>query len=185
MRLAVFSRKTHRYAAIIFLVPMLAIFGSGLLLQFKKESHWIQPRSQRGSKPNPEISFAAILAAAQSRPEAGIQSWADVDRLDVRPGRGIVKIRGKNRMEIQVDTATGEVLQVANRRSDLIEQIHDGSFFHEHAKLWIFLPTGLALIGLWFSGVHLWILPHWNRRRSRRARAISRDAGPDRMNRQG
>ncbi len=57
------------------------------------------------------------------------------------------------------------MLQVAYRRSDLIESIHDGSFFHDRAKLWVFLPAGLILIGLWVTGVYLWLLPHLVKRR--------------------
>lgn len=82
---------------------------------------------------------------AQSVPEAEVNSGDDVDRLDVRPGRGMVKVRCRNRWEVQVDTENGEILQVAYRRSDLIEIIHDGSLFHDHFKLWVFLLAALVL----------------------------------------
>ena len=39
--------------------------------------------------------------------------------------------------EVQIDTETAEILQVAVRRSDLIESIHDGSYFNDHFKLWV------------------------------------------------
>jgi hypothetical protein len=100
--------------------------------------------------------------------EAKIQSWNDVDRLDVRVEKGVVKVRGKNRWEVQVDTHTGEVLHVAYRRSDLIESIHDGSWFHEKVKLWIFLPSGIILLTLWITGLYMVILPYtvkWKRKR--------------------
>ena len=74
-----------------------------------------------------------------------IKSWSDIDRLDVRIDKGIVKVRGKNRWEVQIDTQTKKVLQVAYRRSDLIEQLHDGSWFNEKVKLYIFLPSGIIL----------------------------------------
>ena len=78
---------------------------------------------------------------------------------------GIVKVRAKNSWEIQLDTQTGEILQVAVRRSDLIESLHDGSYFHEHAKLWVFFPTGLMLLILVLTGLHLFFLPYLARRR--------------------
>ena len=117
----------------------------------------------------PVVEVAAAYAApsAASVEEAGIEGWDDVDRLDVRPGRGMLKVRAKNRWEVQVDAATGEVLQASYRRSDLIESIHDGSFFADAAKLWVFLPAALILLGLWISGVYLWLLPHLVRRRRR------------------
>ena len=81
------------------------------------------------------------------------------------PGRGIVKVQACNRTEVQVDLQTAEVLQVAYRRSDLIESLHDGSFFHDRVKLWIFLPVALLLLGLWVTGVYLFVLPYLARRR--------------------
>jgi hypothetical protein len=97
-----------------------------------------------------------------------LQSWKDVNRLDVRPGKGIVKVRGNNNMEVQLDSKTGEILQIAVRRSDLIESIHDGSFFHSGFKLWIFLPSALLLAGIWGTGPYLFLLPYSIRRRNRR-----------------
>jgi len=47
--------------------------------------------------------------------------------------------------EAQVDLGTGAIMHVAYRRSDLIESIHDGSWFHDSAKLWLFFPSGILL----------------------------------------
>ncbi len=165
------SRKIHRWGAVAVVLPLGVVICSGVLLQLKKQYEWIQPPTLQGDSDAPTIGFDAILAAAASVPEAEIESWEDIERLDVRPARGIVKVRGKTRWEVQVDTATGEVLQVRYRRSDLIESIHDGSWFHNKAKLWLFLPTGLLLLGLWLTGVYLWILPIWAKRSGRDRRA--------------
>ncbi len=94
-----------------------------------------------------------------------------MDRLDVRPGRGVVKVRAKNRWEVQIDAVTGEVLQVAYRRSDFIESLHDGSFFGHFTKHWIFLPTAIILFVLWGTGIYLFLLPYLVKRRRARARA--------------
>lgn len=158
------NRKLHRGGAILIALPLLVVVGSGILLQLKKESAWIQPPTLEGNGGEPSIAFGEILKAAATVPEAGVREWDDVDRLDVRPSHGVVKVRAKSGWEVQVDTATGEVLQAAVRRSDLIESIHDGSFFHEKAKLWIFLPAAAILAGLWFTGVYLFFLPALKRR---------------------
>lgn len=50
-------------------------------------------------------------------------------------------------------------MQVEYRRSDLIEAIHDGSFFHEHAKLWLFLPVAVVVLVLWITGMYMFLLP--------------------------
>ena len=164
MKLSKLSRVSHRWGSIIALVPMTIIIVSGIALQLKKESSYIQPPTQRGVGTEPAIGFERILEAAMTVPEAGIESWDDIDRLDVRPGKGVVKVRCKNSYEVQIDAATGEILQVAVRRSDLIESIHDGTYFHDHAKLWVFLPAGLVLALLVLTGLHLFLLPYLARR---------------------
>lgn len=89
-----------------------------------------------------------------------VSSWDDVNRIDVRPAKGMMKIWAKSNWEAQIDTATGQILQVAYRRSDLIEAIHDGSWFHDSAKLFLFLPAGATLLLLWITGMYLFILPY-------------------------
>jgi membrane protein YdbS with pleckstrin-like domain len=61
---------------------------------------------------------------------------------------------------MQVDLQTGESLHVAYRRSDLIESLHDGSWFHDRAKMWIFLPAAVIVLILWLTGMYLFVLPY-------------------------
>ncbi len=110
-----------------------------------------------------------MLEICRRLPEAEIETWDDINRLEVRPSRGITKIWAKNNWEIQVDTQTGAVLQTAYRRSDIIESIHDGSFFHDNIKMWIFLPSGIVLLLLWLTGIYLFALPILMRRRRKTA----------------
>lgn len=162
-----FLRTTHRRVAFVVALPLLVVILSGLLLQFKKEFSWIQPPTTRGHTLEPSISFDAILEAVKTVSEAEIENWDDVDRLDVRPSNGLIKLRANNGWEIQLDQGTGEILQVAYRRSDLIEQIHDGSFFHPIAKHWLFFPAAVGLLTLWVTGIYLFVLPIRAKRRNR------------------
>jgi len=163
------TRKTHYWGAFVIILPISIVITTGILLQLKKEINWIQPpTSNREHNNAPTISFDNILASVKTADEANITSWDDVDRLDVRIDKGIVKVRGKNRWEVQVDTQTGDVLQVAYRRSDLIESLHDGSWFHDKVKLWLFLPSGIILFVLWITGLYMFILPYtvkWKRKK--------------------
>ena len=149
----------------IALLPITIIIFSGIVLQLKKVSPYVQPPTQSGAGTEPAIGFDRILEVVKTVPEAEIESWEDVDRLDVRPSKGVVKVRCKNRYEVQIDTETAQILHVAFRRSDLIESIHDGSYFNEHFKLWVFLPAGIVLAALLITGVHLFLLPHLARRK--------------------
>ena len=165
MKLSKLSRMWHRWGSIIALLPITIIIFSGIVLQLKKVSPYIQPATQRGVGTEPAIGFDRILEVARTVPDAEIESWEDVERLDVRPGKGVVKVRCKNGYEVQIDTETAEILQVAVRRSDLIESIHDGSYFNDHFKLWVFLPAGIVLATLVITGLHLFLLPYLARRR--------------------
>ena len=165
------NRKIHYWGAIVCALPVLIIIVSGLFLLLKKDVDWIQPPTKRGTEKVPLISFEKILEVSKTVEEAGIKEWSDVDRLDVRPGKGVVKVRAENRWEIQIDSANGEILHVAYRRSDLIESLHDGSFFHDAAKLWIFLPAALILLVLWISGILLFLVPINAKRRRKKRQA--------------
>ncbi|MFT5051591.1 MAG: putative iron-regulated membrane protein [Chlamydiales bacterium] len=167
------ARRLHRWGAALVALPVVVILVTGVILQLKKDVDWVQPPTQYGTAVTPTLSFEQVLEIVRGVPESDIDTWDDVDRLDVRPGKGMLKVRAKNSWEVQIDSSTGEVLQVAYRRSDLIESIHDGSFFADAAKLWLFLPAGVILLGLWLTGVYLWLLPHIIRRKRLRRRARS------------
>ena len=160
------SRKLHRIGAIIIALPFLIVIITGLLLQVKKDVAWVQPASQEGISTIPSITFQQILEISQSVPEAEISSWDDIDRLDVRPDKGMVKVRSVNHWEIQIDTENGSVLQVEYRRSDIIEAMHDGSWFSDGAKYWVFLPTGFIVLILWITGIYMYFIPSLNKRRN-------------------
>jgi uncharacterized iron-regulated membrane protein len=169
MKFSVLNRKVHYWLAIVVALPAAVMIGSGLLLQLKKQAAWVQPPEQRGAGQEPTVSFARMLEACRGVPEAGIQSWADVNRMDVRPSRGLIKVTAKSNWEVQLDARTGDVLQAAYRRSDVIESIHDGSWFHEGVKLGVFLPAGVILLVLWATGLYLFWLPIVVRRRRKRS----------------
>ena len=152
------NRKAHFWGSCVCAIPVLIVIATGIVLQLKKELPWVQPPTMRGSLGNPAITFEQIVNIAKTVHEAEINNWEDIDRLDVRPKKGVIKIRSKNRWEIQIDHQTGKVMQVAYRRSDLIESIHDGSFFHDKVKIGVFLPSAIVLLTLWITGVYLFVI---------------------------
>ena len=168
MRLSILSRRLHRWGSVAVFLPLLCVVGSGLLLQVKKQVPWVQPAEQRTPVSVPQVGWDVVLAAARAMPAAGVRGWEDIERVDVRPGKGIMKVITHSRWEAQLALADGAVLQTAYRRSDLIEQLHDGSFFGDAAKLGIFLPSGLVLFGLWLTGAYLWALPYRTKRKRAR-----------------
>ena len=158
------NRRVHYWLSLGVAVPLGLVIASGLLLQLKKQIRWVQPAEQRGTGA-PAIGMGVLLDTLRARPDTGVRSWDDVNRIDMRPGKGLVKVTTTERLEVQLDAATGRVLQVAVRRSDLIETLHDGSFFGDLAKLGIFLPSGILLLLLWATGLILFVQPFVRRRR--------------------
>jgi uncharacterized iron-regulated membrane protein len=164
----VINRKVHYWAGAIIAIPALVLLASGLLLQAKKHWSWVQPAEHRGTGKTPVLSLDQLLESVRADPELGVSTWDDVNRVDVRPGRGVAKVWLHSGYEVQVDLGTGRILHTAYRRSDLIESIHDGSFFGgDWTKLGVFLPTGITLLMLWGTGVWMWWVTFAGKRRVR------------------
>ncbi len=165
MKTQVLFRQIHHWGSIIVSIPLIIMIGAGILLMLKKEIEWIQPSTQKGieQKAIPTQSFERLFEAAKAVKKAGITSWADLERVDVKANKGVVKFVSASNWEVQVDTNTAKVLQTEFRRSDIIEQIHDGSYFAEWVKLGLFLPAGIVLFFLWLTGIYLFVLPHYKK----------------------
>ena len=173
MKLKIVFRKIHYWGSMVVALPLVIMIVAGILLMLKKDIHWIQPPSQKGIESNaiPAASLTDLFAAAKSVEIANFTTWSELERADFKPGKGIVKFVSKTNWEVQVDTHTAEVLQVAKRRSDLIEAIHDGSFFAGWVKIGLFLPVGIALLILWLTGIYLFVTTELTKTRKRARRA--------------
>jgi len=99
----------------------------------------------------------------------------NLDRIDIRKDKGIVKfVYTENYWEIQLDGQSGDVLQINQRRSDFIEDIHDGSFLDyyfktdgEPIKLIYTSIMGVALFFFTVTGFWLWMGPKLIRNKKR------------------
>lgn len=171
MHFNVLNRKVHYWAAVVIALPLLVIAVTGSILQLKKHWTWVQPAERRGISTTPVIELSTIIAVLKSQPHLNVDGWHHVNRLDVRPDKGIVKVWLRSDWEVQIDLATAEILQVAYRRSDWIESIHDGSIFGDPVKLGLFFPAAVGLGLMWFGGMWMWLYPFLARRRVRRAKA--------------
>ncbi|MBM4092533.1 MAG: PepSY domain-containing protein [Planctomycetes bacterium] len=163
MKFSKLNRLIHRWGSIVTLVPVGVMVVTGVVLQLKKDVAWIQPPTRRGVSDELTIGFDHVLEVTRRVPESQVDTWDDIDRLDVRPDRGMLKVQCQNGWEVQIDGKTGDVLQVAYRRSDILEGMHDGSFFHESLRLWLFLPCGVALVLIWLTGAYLFFWPYFSK----------------------
>ncbi len=175
-----FFWTTHKWTGICLSLIFAGSATTGFLLLIKKQSDWIQPPTMEAAEGTIEdfITMEELFESVLRQGHPDFTSLEDIDRVDFRPGRRIHKVRSKhNWSEFQVDAVTGEVLSGRNiRRSDLIEQLHDGSFFGEWVHTWFMPAVSISLLFLTFSGLWLWIEPTLRRRRRRR-NAKARAAG--------
>jgi len=164
-------RKIHRTTGIFLFVFFIFISLTGLLLGWKKNSNGtLLPESQKGSTPHLQdwlsldsLHQVAIRELQQISPDLPTA----IKRIDVRQSKGMAKFTFKEHLwEIQLDGATGEVLQVAKRYSDLLENIHDGSVVDDQLgipnslfKLTYTTIMGLALLTFSLTGFWLWYGP--------------------------
>ena len=161
-------RRLHKWIAVPLFVFMFLIGVTGVLLGWKKQVN-LTPPTQRGTSADatqwlPMDSIQAI-AIAFAKDSLGFED--EIDRLDVRPGKGIVKVVFVNDYtEIQIDLTTGQILSIEKRWNDLIEQIHDGTIADrlmgtdgDPIKTTYTSITSLGLMLLSFSGFWLWVNP--------------------------
>ncbi len=166
-------RKYHKYFGIALSVFLFISALTGLLLGWKKDVDLLQPPTQTGAsadlsrwKPLSELAETARAALYAQYPD---QTGNAIDRIDARPGKGIIKVLfEKGWWEVQLDSSSGEVLSVARRHSDWIEALHDGSIISDFFKLIAMNALGLGLLLMVLTGLWLWYGPVKLRRMKRR-----------------
>lgn len=165
-------RSIHRIIGTYLFVFFFIISATGLLLGWKKHSGGlILPKTERGTSVDMKtwlsydsLHTLAIQALRNTQPSS---LSVTIDRIDARPDKGIVKFVFKDHYtEIQLDCATGKVLAINTRTSDIIEQIHDGSILdfafktsNGEIKLGYTTITGVSLLLLTVTGFFLWVNP--------------------------
>lgn len=166
------TRVIHRAMSAYLVLVFLLISVSGILLGWKKNSNdYLLPTTVAGSTSDMKkwLSIDTLNQIAHRVLEDTLKTSINIEfaRIDVRPDKGIVKFTyDDNYWGIQMDGATGAVLQVGKRRSDLIEDIHDGSILdqlfttnNEIFKLIYTSLTGLSLFIFSITGIWLWLSP--------------------------
>jgi uncharacterized iron-regulated membrane protein len=161
-------RRLHKFVAVPLFIFMFIIGLTGILLGWKKQAK-LTPPTQKGASADARqwlpMDSIQTIALAFANNSLGFRD--EIDRLDVRPGKGIVKVVFVNDYtEIQIDLTTGQILSTQQRWNDFIEQIHDGTIVDrlvgtdgDPIKTTYTTLTSMGLMLLSFSGFWLWFNP--------------------------
>ena len=178
-----FARKLHRTTGAFLFVFFFILAATGLLLGWKKHTGGvILPKSYQGKSTDQKnwlpVHVLHEKAVQVVRERISPDLSLELERIDIRPDKGMVKfVFIEDYWGVQLDCTTGELLHIERRRSDFIENIHDGSIIDyllgtggEQAKVIYTSIMGTALLLFTISGFWLWYGPKRFRARSERHR---------------
>ena len=170
------TRRVHRITGATLFVLFFVVSVTSLLLGWKKNSNGVLlPKTQQGTQVHAErfISVDSVqLLAIGYFNQVFENELPVIDRIDIRPDKAVAKVLFKNDyFEVQVDLGSGAVLQASTRRSDFIENVHDGSIldklFKTDSGIFKLIYTSvmsLALLLFTVSGFWLWYGPKMMRK---------------------
>jgi len=166
------ARKLHRATGALLFVFFFILACTGLLLGWKKHTGGvILPKSYQGKstvmKDWLPVDVLHQKALTVVRERISPDMSPELERIDFRPDKGMVKfVFIEDFYGVQLDCTTGELLHIERRRSDFIENIHDGSILDyltgtdgEQIKLVYTTIMGSALLLFTISGFWLWYGP--------------------------
>lgn len=162
----------HLWLGVVFSGALFVIAVTGIALNHKRGLGLMPDVSH-----SPTGEFAAALPLAElaaiglragSAGENGEPApLSHVDRMDVRPKNGYVKVRLKDAAvtEVTVDLVTGKVLHVGPRGDSFIEKVHSGEVFGDS---WVLLSDAAAVVlaVTVITGFWLWMAPRISSRRA-------------------
>ncbi len=155
------SYHVHLWGGVLTALAVTVLSVTGIALNHKRALGLMADVDGPGgglALSQPLSELAAAARAALPAPTAD----APIDRMDVRPDKGFVKVRFDDAevTEVTVALNDGQVLHVGPRQDVFMEKLHSGELFGD---AWILLSDGAAvgLVLLTLTGLWLWLLPRF------------------------
>ncbi len=163
--------QLHLWIGVLFSAALFVIAVTGIALNHKRGLGIMPDVDHEPGAPFVESLPLATLAEIGVR--AGMPAGGPTDllkavnRMDVRPKDGYVKVRLRDRKvtEVTVDLTDGRVLFIGSRGDSFIEKLHSGEIFGDR---WVLLSdaAAVALVLTLVSGYWLWVSPRLRRTHS-------------------
>jgi uncharacterized iron-regulated membrane protein len=174
-------RTLHRWIGLVSSFFLMTLAVTGFLLATKKTTGWVRPPERDGAKIESLAEVISVHDATSAAFTLGIpelKAKRDIDRVDYRPKSNVFKIVSKEGYhEVQVCGKTGEVLQVAHRIDQFVEDIHDLSLFADSMNGYFLPVIGIGLFTLGASGVVIFFVPVARRIKARK-KLVGRSVNP-------
>lgn len=168
----------HLWFGVVTTLALLVISVTGILLNHKRGLGLMPdvPHEATGafsqSVTLEQLAEAALRAAPPAatngwRPEDGVDVSL-IDRMDVRPRNGYVKVRLRDRAstEMTVDLNSAQVVHSGRRGDVFLEKLHSGEAFGARMVLLSDIAA-LGLILTLITGYWLWLVPKLSRTNAR------------------
>lgn len=150
---------THVWIGVVATALVIVVSITGILLNHKSTLGLMPDAESVEAGLEDALPLADLVRSAEGA-VGNLVAVAGVDRMDVRPDKGFMKVRFADRVvtEVTVSLQTGEVLAVGERNDVFLEKLHSGEIF---GAGWILLSDALAvgLILLLVSGTWMWLYP--------------------------
>jgi len=150
----------HLWLGVLGSMALIVICVTGVLLNHKRPLGLMQEVANPGAQPLLEALPLHELVARAGEAVAPGGVPPEVDRIDVRPSDGLVKVRYEDRVvtEVTLNLTTGSVLNVGERNDVFLEKLHSGEIFGDRGIL-ISDAAAVLLTLLLLSGYWLWLYP--------------------------
>lgn len=150
----------HLWIGIMLTAILIVISITGILLNHKRGLGLMPDVPHTPSGPLTQALSISELAQAAERTAGPAVATAGIDRMDVRPGDGVVKVRFNDALvtEVDLDLVTGQVVVSEPRNDVFLEKLHSAEIL---GKRWV-LVSDIAAAGLLLllaSGVWIWLYP--------------------------
>lgn len=168
----------HLWLGVVATIALIAISITGILLNHKRGLGLMpdvahEPTGEFTQAISIErMAYAALVAA----PQAAKGEWKEgdavdlslIDRMDVRPRNGFVKVRLRDKAstEMTVDLNSGQVLHTGPRGDVFLEKLHSGEVFGGLTFVLLSDIAAVALVLTLITGYWLWLVPKLPRGRA-------------------
>ncbi len=165
----------HLWLGVVSTIALIAIAITGILLNHKRGLGLMPDVSHaptgefHAALPIERIAYAALVAA----PPAVRGDWKEgdavdislIDRMDVRPRNGFVKVRLRDKAstEMTVDINSGAVIHTGRRGDVFLEKLHSGEIFGGLPFVILSDIAAVALVATLITGYWLWLVPKLSR----------------------